>query len=123
MSYGRWKPSRAKAKEYAEKMNEVQAFCDTHGIRYSGTMDSYYFTLGGQRYRVSNHTIKASNRKAYHFDELSGQKFKVRDEYHGTDESLICFTVSKTRLPEIYEALAAGKTLDKRGQPAKGENE
>jgi hypothetical protein len=115
MAYGKWKPSKTKAKEYAEQMGSIQTFCDTHGISYSRTMDSYYFTLNGQKYRVSNHTIKASNSKAYHFDELSGQYVKVRDEYHDDDESLICFTASKTRLPEIYNALLAGKELDKRG--------
>lgn len=115
MAYGRWKPSRAKAKEYAEKMDSIQAFCDAHGISYSRTMDSYYFTITGQKYRVSNHTIKASNSKAYRFDELSGQRVKVRDKYHGDDENLVCFTASKTRLPEIYNALLARKELDKRG--------
>lgn len=115
MSYIKWKPSCAKAKEYAAKMDEVQAFCDEHGIRYSGTMDSYYFTLSGKRYRVSNHTIKASNNGAYHLDELSGHRVKVREQYHNPDDDIICFTASKTRLPEIYNALLAGKELDKRG--------
>jgi hypothetical protein len=73
------------------------------------------FQIDGQKYRVSNHTIKASNSKAYRFDELTGQTTKVRDEYHDDDEGLICFTASKTRLPEIYNALLAGKELDKRG--------
>lgn len=115
MTYGKWKPSRAKAKEYAEKMNEVQAFCDEHGISYSGTMDSYYFTLNGQRYRVSNHTIARSNAKAFRLDEMTGEIVKVREQYHNPDGDIICYTASKTRLPEIYEALVAGKTLDKRG--------
>jgi hypothetical protein len=115
MGYGKWKPSRAKAKEFAKQMDSIQTFCDEHGISYSRTMDSYYFSIDGQKYRVSNHTIKASNSKAYRFDELTGQTIKVRDVYHDDDESLICFTASKTRLPEIYNALTAGKELDKRG--------
>lgn len=115
MGYGKWKPSRAKAKEFAKQMDSIQAFCDEHGISYSRTMDSYYFSLNGKNYRVSNHTIKASNSKAYRLDELTGKIVQIRELYHTDDDDLICFTASKTRLPEIYNALLAGKELDKRG--------
>lgn len=111
----KWKPSKTAAREYAQKMDTIEAFCNENGISYSRTMDSYYFALNGQKYRVSNHTIKASNNKAYRLDEATGEMVQVRERYHTDDDGLICFTASKTRIPEIYAALKAGKALDKRG--------
>lgn len=96
-------------------MDAVQAFCDEHDISYSGTMDSYYFSLNGQKYRVSNHTIAASNAGAYRLDEMTGEMVKTREKYHDPDDDIVCFTAGKQRIPEIYNALLAGKELDKRG--------
>lgn len=58
MSY-RWKPSKSAAREFAAKMNEIDS---------SLMQDSYYFTIDGQKYRVSNHTVAASNRGAYNVE-------------------------------------------------------
>ena len=116
MAYGKWKPSRAKAREYVEKLDEVQAFCDEHAIRYSGTMDSYYFSINGQQYRVSNHTVAASNSKAYRLDEMTGEMVKVREKYHNPEDDVICITAGKTRLIEVYNNILTGKKLDKRGK-------
>lgn len=75
-------------------------------------MDSYYFSINGEDYRVSNHTVAQSNRKAY-----NSLGVKVREEYHDPDEydRQHEITASKTRIIEIYEALKAGKKIDKRG--------
>lgn len=55
----RWKPSKTKAREFASKMKEIEEFCMEHGISQSRSSDSYYFTVDGRQYRVSNHTIEA----------------------------------------------------------------
>lgn len=108
----KWKPSKAKAKEFAIEMKLIEEFCCENGISYSRAMDSYYFTLNGTNYRVSNHTMEASN--AHAFNDLGEQ---VREKYHGQDDfaGLTCITASKTRIIEIYNNLKAGKVLDKRG--------
>lgn len=108
----KWKPSKAKAKQFAETMQEIDSFCAEHGIEQSRTSDSYYFSIDGTNY-ISNHTVSASNRKAY--DEVTGQK--LRELYHpnGENASTVYITASKTRLIEIYNNLKSGKTLDRRG--------
>lgn len=108
----KWKPSKTKVKEYVSQMEDIRKFCDENGISYSKSMDSYYFTLNNNRYRVSNHTMETSNYKAYNY--LGEQ---VREKYHTPDdfENLICFTASKTRIKEIYTNLQKGKQLNKRG--------
>lgn len=109
MSY-RWKPSKTAAREFAEKMREIDAFCLEHGIRQSNSSDSYYFELDGVNYRVSNHTIEASNRGAF----LDG--VQIRDLYHPNGEAgIVCITAGKTRIMDIYNDLAAGFRLDRRG--------
>lgn len=111
MAYGKWKPSKTAAIEFAQKMDEINEFCAKNGITASRTNDSYYFSLNGKNYRVSNHTIEASNKKA-----INSLGEKVRDTYHaGRDDDTIYITASKTRLIEIYNNLKAGYQLDKRG--------
>ena len=113
MAYGRkWKPSRAAAREYAQTMNELQAFCNANMIRYSASMDSYYFSVGDQKYRVSNHSVEASNAGAYNW---MGEQ--VREKYHegGREASVVYIHAGKTRIRDIYEDLKAGYKLDGRG--------
>lgn len=113
MGYKRkWKPSKAKIKEFKNQMTEIEQFCIDNGIISSKTNDSYYFTLNGKNYRVSNHTIEQSNKKAY--NEFGQQ---IREEYHkdGRQENTIYITASKTRIIEIYNNLKNGYELDKRG--------
>lgn len=108
----KWKASKTKAKEFAIEMKRIEEFCCENGISYSRTMDSYYFTLNGINYRVSNHTMETSNAHAYNdFGE------QVREKYHSENdfEELTCITASKTRIIEIYNNLKDGKILDKRG--------
>lgn len=110
MSY-KWKPSKAAAAEYSAKMAEIETFCLEHNIRQSLRGDSYYFVLDGKLYRVSNHTVEASNRGA--FDDMGNQ---IRELYHEAgEEGRICITAGKTRIMDIYNDLTAGYTLDRRG--------
>lgn len=113
-----YKPSRAKAREFAQKMDEISDFCAENGISQSRNGDSYYFSINGQQYRVSNHSIESSNAGAYNF---LGEK--VREKYHSDerDEGVIYIHAGKTRIKEIYEALKAGKVLDGRGNEKKPE--
>ena len=114
MAYGRrWKPSKAAAREFAETMKEIEDFCLENHISQSYRGDSYYFSLGGKNYRVSNHSVEASNRAAYNdFGEMT------RELYHedGREDDVIYIHASKTRIMEIYNDLKAGYTLDGRGK-------
>lgn len=116
MAYFRkWKPSKTAAREFAQTMDEIGKFCNENGIQQSSRGDSYYFTINDIAYRVSNHTVEASNRAAY--DELTGEQ--LRELYHdgGRDSDTVYITAGKTRIREIYAALKAGKKLDGRGYP------
>ena len=107
----RWKPSKSARVEFAKKMDEIDDFCLSNGINHSVSSDSYYFCLNGKDYRVSNHTVEASDKGMY--DDMFG---KVRESYHKHDDpDMIYITAGKTRLIEIYKDLEAGYELDKRG--------
>lgn len=103
--------SRAKAREYAQEMEIINNFCNANGISASRNLDSFYFSLDGVKYRVSNHTMQASDRGMR--DSVTGEK--RRDSYHEHDNDLVCITAGKTRIAEVYSNLKAGKKLDKRG--------
>lgn len=110
MSY-KWKPSKVDAEAFRVKMAEIEKFCMDHDIKKSFSGDSYYFRLNDHDYRVSNHTIEASNRGAY--NEAGDQ---IRELYHDENDSgMICITAGKMRIIDIYTDLAAGYALDKRG--------
>lgn len=113
MAYGRrWKPSKTAARQFAQEMETIRDFCTENGISMSASGDSYYFTINGQRYRVSNHSIEASNAHAY--NDLGE---KIRETYHdgGRKDDTIYIHAGKTRIIELYTALKAGKKLDGRG--------
>ena len=97
MFYRKWTPSKTAKREFAKKMEEVDAFCAANGISQSRSSDSYYFTVNGQYYRVSNHSPESS---PYH---------------HGRDGDTIYIHAGKTRIIEIYNDLTAGYKLDGRG--------
>jgi hypothetical protein len=99
--------SKTAKREFAEKMSEIQNYCDNNAINYSCSMDSFYFEIDGQKYRVSNHTVKASNAKA--FNEFGE---KIRELYHKDDEGYNCIFASKTRLIEIHKKLKSGITVN-----------
>lgn len=108
--YRKWKPSKTQVKKFVEKMDEITQFCEAHNI--TQCRDSYYFELNGKNYRVSNHTIEASNSRAY-----NSMGEQVRPKYHPFGEKPYdqCITASKTRLIEIYAALEQGHKLSRRG--------
>lgn len=110
-----WRASKSARAEYGEKMREIERFCEMNGISRSHSGDSYYFSLNGKDYRVSNHTIAASDSGAYRFDEFQGI-VKTRDFYHDPDEEVVEITAGKTRIIEIFNDLKAGYQLDKRGR-------
>jgi hypothetical protein len=98
MGYFKWKPSKAQKKEFKEKMDEIERFCEVHGISSSISKDSYYFTVNGQNYRVSNHSVESS---PYHpFGRLDDVKY---------------IHASKTRIMKIYNNILAGKELNGHG--------
>lgn len=109
----KYKPSKSKAREFAQTMSGIENFCAENGIRKSVNSDSYYFTINGQDYRVSNHTIEASNSKAY--DDFGN---KLRDKYHDDKrkEDIVYIHASKTRIIEIYNDLKNGYILDGKGK-------
>ena len=111
MSYGKWSPSKTAKREFAMQMQEIEEFCAENGISASYSKDSYYFTLDGVHYRVSNHSVEASNRAAYRDGE------QVRTMYHegGREDGTVYINASKTRIIEIYNNLKAGYKLDGRG--------
>lgn len=112
MAYRKWTPSKTAKREFAQKMNDIDDFCREHGIHQSARSDSYYFTINGKSYRVSNHSVEASNARA--FTDLGEQ---IREKYHpdGREEDVIYIHASKTRIKEIYNNLVAGYELDGRG--------
>lgn len=110
--YRKWTPSKKAKREFAEKMDEIDKFCEEHGISASASNDSYYFTLNGIDYRVSNHSVESSNRHAY--DDFWQQK-RVLYHPNGRDADTVYIHASKTRIIEIYNDLAAGYELDGRG--------
>ena len=114
MGFGyRYKPSKTKIREYAEKMDRIDDFCNKNNISRSANSDSYYFEINGQKYRVSNHSVESSNRGAYE----EGTHEQIRELYHpeGREKDTIYIHAGKTRIMEIYENLKAGKELDGRG--------
>lgn len=114
MAKRNWKPSKSAITEFKRQMEEIYDFCKENGIIESNTSDSYYFTINGQKYRVSNHSIEASNANAYNW---VGEK--VREIYHknGREDDTIYIHASKTRIIEIYNNLKNGVKLDGRGNP------
>lgn len=106
----KWKPSKTQRTEFALKMREIEDFCKKNDIYKSISGDSYYFYINGVKYRVSNHTIEASNRKA--FNDFGEQ---IRELYHDEYDDCVCYTAGKTRIIDIYNDLKNGYSLDKRG--------
>lgn len=100
----KWKPSKTAKREFAQKMNSIEDFCKENNISHSKTSDSYYFEIDGQKYRVSNHSVEASN-------------YNSGGRYHndGRRVDTIYIHAGKTRVMDIFNDLKAGKKLDSRG--------
>lgn len=103
-----WKPSKKAASEFREKMDEVEQFLAKTPISASQSRDSFYFTIGGKNYRVSNHSVEKSN------DSRSEAGLDVYHP-HGREENTQYIHASKTRIIEIYQAIAAGHAVDGHG--------
>ena len=106
MAYRKWKPSRSAARTFAQTMADIDSFCRENAISQSKTGDSYYFTLNGINYRISNHSVEASYRN-------SGGAWHTE----GRQEDTVYIHAGKTRIREIYTALKNGEKLDGRGNP------
>ena len=110
----KWKPSRTKAQDFKNKMQEIDEYCAENGITQSRNSDSYYFTHNGIEYRVSNHSVEASNAGAY----TAGMQ--TRELYHPEGrKDLVCIHASKTRIIEIHKDILAGHVLDGKGNRKK----
>ena len=106
----KWKPSKAAAREYAEKKESLNSFlAKNQQIRSSLSQNSFYFEVNGKSVRISNHTVKASDRGC--FDEFGNE---LRNSYHA-EKYDIEITASPLRLEQIYNDLLAGHELNKRG--------
>jgi len=112
------KPTKHQKQERMDELREIHDFCEANGIKHSATMDSFYFRLYGQYYRVSNHSIEASNSHAYAWDGTP-----LRQEYHpeGRSKDTIYIHAGKARIYQIYNDLKAGKVLNGHGYPIDGE--
>ena len=112
MAYRKWKPSKSAARAFAQEMEDIRDFCAENAISMSASGDSYYFCINGQKYRVSNHSVEASNSASKNW---MGET--VRAKYHpdGREPDTVYIHAGKTRIREIYTALMEGKTLDGRG--------
>lgn len=113
MGYRRkFKPSKTKTREFAIKMKEIEGFCNQNNIQMSYNKDSYYFSLYGQKYRVSNHTVEKSNERAYNY---FGEQIRIKYHPDGREDNVIYIHASKTRIMEIYNDLKEGYILNSRG--------
>ena len=108
MAYRKWKPSKDAAREFAQKMSEIEEYCNENGIRKSLSSDSYYFSHDGVDYRVSNHSVERSiDPYGYHYHGDS-------KEYR---ESTFCIHAGKTRIMEIHKLIVSGVKIDHKGNP------
>lgn len=115
MAYGyKWKPNKAQVAEFKKQMEELDAFLEEHwhDVKASMSRDSFYFMYNGTPYRVSNHSIEASNKKAYNW---RGEQ--VREKYHPDerDKETRYIHASKTRFIEIYNRIMSGIEVDGHG--------
>lgn len=111
----KWTPNNKEREEFKNKMNEIEKFLDEHrDISASVSRDSFYFVINETCYRVSNHSIEASNKRAY--DRNTGEQ--IREKYHDDerDKETRYIHASKTRIIDIYNAIASGKKVNGRGQ-------
>ena len=102
----KWKPSKSKAREFANKMNEIDEYCVKNGIQQSRSSDSYYFYHDGVAYRISNHAVERSiSRDGYRYHGDSAEYKKV----------VFCIHAGKTRIIEIHKAIISGAKVDHKG--------
>jgi len=105
LGFYRYRPSKTAKREFAKKMEDIDAFCSKNQIYSSKNNNSYYFEIKGKKYRVSNHSVES--RKEW--DIVNGEVMLVpkKDNKRSSDTTYI--HASKTRIKEIYNNLQAGK--------------
>ncbi len=83
--------------EFIDFLQEVEEYCYRNNI--VSCTPSYYFTVRGKRYRVSNHSLSERNVK------------------HKSKGAKDCYSIvaSAFDLIPIHKALLAGKKVDVRG--------
>ena len=96
-----------------KKCKKSKIFATKTALSQVKNNDSYYFTLNSTKYRVSNHTIEASNKAAFDIDT----GMYKRDLYHKTErkDDTVYIHAGKTRIIDIYNDLKAGYKLDGKG--------
>ena len=99
--------------EEKRRLSEIRAFCDANGIHCSKTMDSFYFKVRGQAYRVSNHTVEASNKGAIGRD---GRQRRQLYHPNGREKSVTYIHASRFRIMRIFLDIKMGAILDGRGR-------
>lgn len=106
----KWKPSKSAAREFAQKMSEIEQYCKENGISKSSSSDSYYFTHNGVDYRISNHSVESS------VDSWG-------NHYHGDSDvyrkETFCIHAGKTRLIDIHKLIVSGTKVDHKGNVIK----
>ena len=80
---------------------ELTEFCERNGIRRSKYGDSFYFTLQGKRYRISNHSTEISNSWSRN---LNGKQ--IRRPYHSRRDNTVSIIAPRSRVKAIYEELS-----------------
>ena len=78
---------------------QLRAFCQEHGIAHSQSFQSFYFTLGGQKFRLSNHSVELAN-----LGRTLMQLPLVHPE--GREADVIYIHAPKEQLIPIYTQLA-----------------
>lgn len=88
-------------KNYVEYTKRIVLFCKLNGITYSTSLDSFYFSLNGKDYRISNHSLEDSIK-------FSHGRYHTNKEQN---KNLICIQADKSQLFKIYNKLKEGKEI------------
>lgn len=91
-------------------MGDVRSFCKANGIRMSGS-GSYYFELYGQKYRVSDHTVEASNKAAY-----NKKGYQRRRLYHPNGREDDTIYILSNDIESVYLNLRNGNKVSSNGR-------
>ena len=83
-----------------DKAIDISDFCKDHGIKASRSGDTFYFQIGGVKYRFSNHSKGYSNLCAY---DSYGRK--RRRLYHTKDDATVDIIGDSCDLPKVYKKL------------------
>ena len=115
-------PSAEEKEAFKAAMRELEAYVKAEGISASAGYDSFYFEVDDRSYRVSNHSVEASNRNRCDKCQREHGGAPCSEVKHcyvfhkgGRDKAVRYIHAGKTRLVGIHKALKAGFKLDGRG--------